>query len=213
MAQAGTLPFFPLGLVAFPGELVKLHIFEERYRQLFRELRQGGGSFALIPVIDQRLRPLGTEMALERVAKTYPSGELDVETRGVAVVEVRHFEEVLGGKLYAGGETARLDYELEASKPALAGLLTDKCGELYKILGVHRDLPPAGTTGYSFAVGHALGLSPKQEYELLALATEDERLEFLLAQVDPAIERAREAAAMRHRIQMNGHFRYVPPNR
>ena len=36
-----TLPLFPLGTVLFPGLLLPLHIFEERYRQLVRDLQDG----------------------------------------------------------------------------------------------------------------------------------------------------------------------------
>jgi len=36
-----TLPLFPLGTVLFPGLLLPLHIFEERYRQLVRDLQAG----------------------------------------------------------------------------------------------------------------------------------------------------------------------------
>src|SRR2546423_9897712 len=32
------LPLFPLGAVLYPGMLLPLHIFEERYRQLVRDL-------------------------------------------------------------------------------------------------------------------------------------------------------------------------------
>src|ERR1700748_2733682 len=33
-----TLPLFPLGTVLYPGLLLPLHIFEERYRELVRDL-------------------------------------------------------------------------------------------------------------------------------------------------------------------------------
>ena len=36
--MAELLPIFPLGLVAFPGMAVPLHVFEERYRDLVRDL-------------------------------------------------------------------------------------------------------------------------------------------------------------------------------
>jgi uncharacterized protein len=36
-----TLPLFPLGTVLFPGLLLPLHIFEDRYRQLVRDLLDG----------------------------------------------------------------------------------------------------------------------------------------------------------------------------
>ena len=35
------LPLFPLGAVLYPGMLLPLHIFEERYRQLVRDLLDG----------------------------------------------------------------------------------------------------------------------------------------------------------------------------
>jgi Lon protease-like protein len=36
-----TLPLFPLGTVLYPGLVLPLHIFEERYRQLVRDLLEG----------------------------------------------------------------------------------------------------------------------------------------------------------------------------
>ena len=36
-----TLPLFPLGTVLYPGLLLPLHVFEERYRQLIRDLLAG----------------------------------------------------------------------------------------------------------------------------------------------------------------------------
>jgi uncharacterized protein len=35
-----TMPLFPLGTVLFPGLVLPLHIFEQRYRQLVRDLQQ-----------------------------------------------------------------------------------------------------------------------------------------------------------------------------
>src|SRR5215213_3020777 len=40
-AVAETLPLFPLGMVLFPGVLLPLHVFEERYRELMRALLAG----------------------------------------------------------------------------------------------------------------------------------------------------------------------------
>ena len=36
------MPLFPLGTVLYPGLVLPLHIFEERYRQLVRDLLQAG---------------------------------------------------------------------------------------------------------------------------------------------------------------------------
>jgi uncharacterized protein len=39
--MAELLPLFPLGTVLYPGMILPLHIFEERYRRLVRDLLQG----------------------------------------------------------------------------------------------------------------------------------------------------------------------------
>ena len=41
-------PMFPLGLVALPHELVPLHIFEARYRDMFAECSSSEGEFGIV---------------------------------------------------------------------------------------------------------------------------------------------------------------------
>ncbi|MEQ1923045.1 MAG: LON peptidase substrate-binding domain-containing protein, partial [Pyrinomonadaceae bacterium] len=41
------LPIFPLPLVMVPGELVPLHIFEERYRKMLSDVEVGDRFFGL----------------------------------------------------------------------------------------------------------------------------------------------------------------------
>ena len=51
-----TLPLFPLGTVLYPGLLLPLHIFEDRYRQLVHELLGGPGPqhFGVIAIREGR---------------------------------------------------------------------------------------------------------------------------------------------------------------
>src|SRR2546423_11370485 len=41
------LPIFPLGTVLFPGAILTLHIFEERYKAMMRYAVDNGGMFGL----------------------------------------------------------------------------------------------------------------------------------------------------------------------
>ena len=43
-----TLPMFPLGLVAFPGSVVPLRLFEPRYLAMYQELVEGSGEFGIV---------------------------------------------------------------------------------------------------------------------------------------------------------------------
>src|SRR5450756_879686 len=57
-ADEVALGLFPLGLVLLPGEVLPLHIFEERYKLLVRE-RLDGGEFGVVLADDGTLRECG----------------------------------------------------------------------------------------------------------------------------------------------------------
>ncbi len=86
------LPLFPLGTVLFPGLVLPLHIFEERYRQLVRDLQDGPPprSFGVIAIREGRetgiggirsLYEIGCTATLREVKET-GDGRLDLVTVG-----------------------------------------------------------------------------------------------------------------------------------
>ena len=87
-----TLPLFPLGTVLFPGLLLPLHIFEERYRQLIRDLQDGPEPrrFGVVAIrqgretgVDgiQALYEIGCTATLRQV-KQLEDGRYDIVTVG-----------------------------------------------------------------------------------------------------------------------------------
>ena len=87
-----TLPLFPLGTVLFPGLLLPLHIFEERYRQLVRDLQDGPEPrrFGVLAIrqgretgVDgiQALHEIGCTATLRQV-KQLEDGRYDIVTVG-----------------------------------------------------------------------------------------------------------------------------------
>ncbi len=90
--MALTLPLFPLGTVLFPGLLLPLHVFEERYRQLVRDLQAGPEPrrFGVIAIRKGRetgadgvsaLYDIGCTATVRRVAEL-PGGRYDLVTAG-----------------------------------------------------------------------------------------------------------------------------------
>ena len=86
------LPLFPLGAVLYPGMLLPLHIFEERYRQLIRDLLDGteGRRFGVIAIRKGRetgidgvhsLYKVGCTAALRRVDR-HDDGRFDIVAVG-----------------------------------------------------------------------------------------------------------------------------------
>lgn len=76
--MTGTLPLFPLGTVLFPGLVLPLHIFEERWRALVRHLRD-------LP--DGTPREFGV-VAIDRGLEVLPPPHEGITTSEVVVHEV-----------------------------------------------------------------------------------------------------------------------------
>ncbi len=88
----GRLPLFPLGTVLYPGLLLPLHIFEDRYRQLVRDLTDGPEPrrFGVIAIREGRetgvdgvsaLYEIGCTAMLRRISER-DDGRFDLVTIG-----------------------------------------------------------------------------------------------------------------------------------
>ena len=75
-------PLFPLSLVALPGELVPLHIFEERYKTMMSECLEAGTEFGIVWMADDGLREIGCACTIERVLERMEDGRLNLLARG-----------------------------------------------------------------------------------------------------------------------------------
>jgi Lon protease-like protein len=202
------LPFFPLNLVAFPGEKLNLHIFEERYRQLINECLDIGGTFGIPTYLDNRLPGCGTEMRVSVLHERHPDGSMDISTEGIRVFRIETFENPLADKLYAGGEITYLSEETDLIRPLpqLVELLEKLYGLLTTPMEYDLEKKP-----FSFQVAHKVGLSLQNEYELLTIQRESARQQFLIQHLQKVIPVVTEMEQTKTRIRMNGHFRNFDP--
>ena len=120
------LPLFPLGAVLCPGMLLPLHIFEERYRQLVRDLLDGPEPrrFGVIAIrkgretgIDgvQSLYEIGCTATVRRVDR-HDDGRFDIVAVGTQRFRLLGLDET---RPYLQGEVEMLDEE--PVDPAAAG--------------------------------------------------------------------------------------------
>jgi uncharacterized protein len=98
-----TLPLFPLGTVLFPGVVLPLHIFEERYRRLVRDLlaEPEPRQFGVIAIRKGRetgvdgvssLFSIGCTATLRRVSE-YRDGRFDLVTVGTRRFRLRSVDD------------------------------------------------------------------------------------------------------------------------
>ncbi|MFZ0090330.1 MAG: LON peptidase substrate-binding domain-containing protein, partial [Solirubrobacteraceae bacterium] len=79
---AQDFPLFPLGLVALPGELVPLHIFEERYKTMMGECLDAGTEFGIVWMSDDGLKEIGCACEIDRVLERMDDGRMNLLARG-----------------------------------------------------------------------------------------------------------------------------------
>jgi len=98
------IPMFPLSIFPLPGELVPLHIFEPRYRQLLQDAETKDISFGIYFNHVSNLDKLGSSVTLESIIKRYPGGESDVIVKCTDLFEMNTLFRTYRDKLYPGGD-------------------------------------------------------------------------------------------------------------
>jgi len=193
------LPLFPLGLVAFPKELLNLHIFETRYKQLIKECYTDEKTFGITPFKDGAPLHLGTEMQLLEISKVYDDGKMDIKTRGLRTFKLIDFYSKGQDKLYPLGEVEFIE-ELPSDVSILEFQEVNKLvSKLYELMDFTTAVPEWDANFCIYEIAHKLGLSFEQEVELLKLR-----------KVLPVMQQMKN---LKSRIKMNGHFKNViPPN-
>jgi hypothetical protein len=202
------LPFFPLQTVFYPGETVPLHIFEERYKQLINDCRSEAVTFGIPVYINDRV-DYGTEVQLVEVVTTYENGSMDIVCVARQVFKVISFESEMEGKQYAGGVVQFLDSVNDGEARDKEEVLK-KIKELYELMGVSFDPIPVDKFN-TYMLAHKMGFSFDQEYELLKITKESERLAYILHHLTSTIGVLEQVDRTKAIIEMNGHFRNFDP--
>ncbi|WP_299320344.1 LON peptidase substrate-binding domain-containing protein [uncultured Maribacter sp.] len=202
------LPLFPLQSIFFPGETVPLHVFEDRYKELIQDCREEAITFG-IPVFINNKMEYGVEVQLVEVVTTYETGEMDVVCVARQVFKLLAFDNIMDNKLYAGGIVKLLEYDYEASEEKKQTIING-IEQLYAIMDVPYTKLNVKEFN-SFTLAHKIGLSFEQEYQLLQIPTENDRLNFISLHLTSTITVLSEVNRTKKTIELNGHFKNFDP--
>ncbi|MEO0571259.1 MAG: ATP-dependent protease, partial [Bacteroidota bacterium] len=140
---------------------------------------------------------------------TYEGGEMDVVCVARQVFKVLTFDNEMEGRMYAGGIVEFLESHHDADGDFRKEVF-EKIKQLYDLMGVQ--FPPTPFDKFnSYAFAHKMGLSFEQEYELLQLTNETERLKFIAQHLDTTIAVLEQIDRTKAVIEMNGHFKNFDP--
>ncbi len=200
------IPIFPLEIVVYPGEKLNLHIFEERYKQLISECNKEKKLFGIPPVLKNKISETGTLVQLTQIVKQYDDGRMDIKTEGVSVFRILEVIDSIPAKLYSGAIVKHLANDENGISRQLQRVI-DAIRELHRLLHVSKAFDKADENLKSYDVAHHAALSLEEEYELLCLLREDQRIEYLRRHLKKIIPVVAGIENLKKKIQLNGHFK------
>lgn len=170
-----SLPAFPLQILPVPGELLPLHIFEPRYRQLLSDAEESDMEFVISPIGDINPQGLGTILKLEQVIRKFDSGESDIIVRAIDYCNLHELNPFYKQKLYPEALITR--HHADLKKMAGISLMLEFTEWQQQI-----KKPRVSSTVSMFHIAAALPLSLKEKVRFAGLS-EQARLRFLTGRV------------------------------
>jgi Lon protease-like protein len=191
------LPIFELPAVLLPGELMPLHIFEERYKRMVGGAADSGEPFGIVFRDDEGgARSVGCTARVAEILERFDDGRLNIVVAGERPFRVLdRFE----APEYPAGEVELIDLEAEApdSDEEAAQSARATFSQLLEQVGAEpasaKDLAAHG----AYALAGRVELPADTKQRLLELRSEGERMRVLersLRAVARVVERSQALA-------------------
>jgi Lon protease-like protein len=199
-------PLFPLGIVALPSELVPLHIFEERYKEMIERCLAEPTEFGIVWMSDDGLREIGCACEVAEVLERMDDGRLNVIARGTRAFRIETRQDDLP---YPAATVEFLPDREEEPDAAAAEEARAAYAELVRQAADREtsDEELAAMSAYDMAATVEFGAEAKQG--LLDLRSETARLKLVTRLFLSAVRRIDLAERAELRARSNGkvHFR------
>ena len=212
------LPIFPLPLVMLPNELLPLHIFEDRYRQMLKDVEVQSRFLGVVlydpyESFDER-PPLGAVgcVAEIRESETLDDGRSNILTLGL--VRFRLIDYIDEGEPYLVGDVEFFEdekedaTELEPLADNVYALFERMAKAAFKMSGSRGRVPEIQRTdpeALSFLITAAFNFENEKKYSLLKTTSTVERLTELKLVLDQAVGQIEESAEIQVVSRTNGH--------
>lgn len=212
------LPLFPLPLVLFPGVPLPLHIFEERYRRMFADVRVTNNLFGLSyfdasSAISER-PPIDHVGCAAEIVEVQPleDGRSNVLTVGLVRYHLVEYadagEPYLVGRVEFFEDDAEDEALLLVSARDVAELFTRIARSVRSINDDRMSLPDLTEIEperLSFFVAAAMEMEAEDKQQLLELRSTSERLRRLHELLAQVVNNYEERARVHQVAKHNGH--------
>jgi len=200
-------PLFPLDLVMLPGEVVPLHIFEQRYRTMIAECLESESEFGIVWLGGEVLHDVGCTVEITQVIEETDDGRMNILVKGVLPFRLRRRVDDMD---YPAGDIVLLD---EEDPPDEVGAVDDREAAAAARRG-YADLVERVTDSRpgeddlseldAYGMASTIAFENDAKQELLELRSESERLSRLATLCVRALERYDYAERASERASSNG---------
>jgi Lon protease-like protein len=198
-------PLFPLGIVALPGELIPLHIFEDRYKTMMNECLREEKEFGIVWLSDDGLRENGCACSIDRVLERMDDGRMNLLTRGTRPFRVIERQSHLA---YPAGVIEFLeDREEQVDSDLLQGA-HEAYAELVRRATDNEPGADDLADMDAYAMAATVDFGPDAKQGLLDLRSENARLRLVTRLFHAAMERLDLIDRAQERARSNGKVRF-----
>jgi len=199
------LPLFPLQIVVFETEVLRLHIFEPRYKRLILECFETQAFFG-IPLLNKgKFEGSGCQLGIDSIEKTHENGEMDI----ICIANQRfNLKELFAAKDYQSTAFGVVEFVpfVKNEDKELNVRITDLLNALIHLN--HIEIPLLEADDFNFyAWIHKCGLTLLKEIEMVHLPSTHERQLYLVEHLKLLFNSTEESMQMKKVIQLNGHFK------
>jgi Lon protease-like protein len=197
------LPIFELPLVLLPGELLPLHIFEERYKRMIAHCLDDGEPFGVV-FHDSATgaRRVGCEARVTEVTERFDDGRLDIIVTGERPFRVLDRHDALD---FPSGEVEPIDGEDDPAPASDAATRArDAFAGLVDAVGGEPPDPDAVRELDSYAIAGRVELPAETKQRLLELRSEPERMRILAGALEALLDVVSRSEEIAERAKMNG---------
>ena len=209
MEKSDRVPLFPLGIVLYPAERLPLHIFEPRYKEMTARCLESESPFGIVFFDEGKISRVGCTARITHVLERYEDGRMDLLVGGEQRFQVI---DIFNDEAYLTATIEIIDESDEPLQREKQERVITQHMRLLELAG--RTVRPSlyeGQENLSYVIAPNAGLTPQQKQEVLELATENKRIDYLVGHLEALIPKVERMEELRRKIQSNGHFRDFPP--
>ncbi len=185
---------FPLNIVVLPEESVALHLFEPRYRQLFKDFKEGG-EFTIVYKDKYGLADFGTLVYIDKIVNEFPDETVDVIVKGSSIIKVENFIENYPNKLYSAIEGTIVELPIQSTHAVIQYFNNYLKHSGKRVIKEHSES--------IFYIANRLGLSTENKNKLISLTSIEEMNNFLLNELKFLVKIREQEALLQQKFHLN----------